>query len=151
MTKQHVVLWRSHQVTERVTFHPHTQTPLALGLCSWQHRLRKAPCCYQASSLHPAPPVRCTESPLPPSTPQSSPSTRSLPAHFETKNQPSRMALTVKNLPPAMQKTRGRSLGQEDSLEKGTATHSSSLAWRIPRTEEPSGLRSMELQGVRHD
>ena len=39
----------------------------------------------------------------------------------------------------------------EDSLEDGMATHSSVLAWRIPWTEEPSGLRSMELQGVRHD
>ena len=46
------------------------------------------------------------------------------------------VAQMVKNL-PAMQKTRVRSLHQEDTLEKGTATHSSILAWRIPRTEEP--------------
>ena len=39
-----------------------------------------------------------------------------------------------------------RSLGQEDSLEEGMATHSSILAWRIPMTEEPGGLQSMELQ-----
>ena len=46
------------------------------------------------------------------------------------------MAQTVKNL-PAMQETRVRSLGREDPLEKGMATHSSSLAWRIPWTEKP--------------
>ena len=44
-----------------------------------------------------------------------------------------------------------RSLGQEDPLEKGTATHSSILAWRIPWTEEPSGLQSMGSQRVRHN
>ena len=44
----------------------------------------------------------------------------------------------VKNL-PAVQKTRVRSLGREDPLEEGN-THSSVLAWRIPRTEEPGGL-----------
>ena len=41
-------------------------------------------------------------------------------------------------------------LGQEDPLEKGTATHSSILAWRIPRTEEPGGLQSMGLQRLGH-
>ena len=51
---------------------------------------------------------------------------------------------TVKNL-PAMQETKVLPLGQEDPLEKGMATHSSILAWRIPWTEEPSGLQSMEL------
>ena len=50
-----------------------------------------------------------------------------------------------------MQETRVPSLGQEDPLEKGMATHSSILAWRIPWTEEPGGLQSMELQKVRHD
>ena len=49
------------------------------------------------------------------------------------------MAQMVKN-PPAMQETWVRSLGQEDPLEKEKATHSSILAWRIPRTEEPHGL-----------
>ena len=44
-----------------------------------------------------------------------------------------------------------RSLGQEDPLEKGTATHSSVLAWRIPWTREPGGLQSMGLQRVGHD
>ena len=48
----------------------------------------------------------------------------------------------VKNL-SAMQKTEIRSLGWEDPLEKGTATHSSILAWRIAWTEEPGGLQSM--------
>ena len=43
------------------------------------------------------------------------------------------------------------SLGQEDPLEEGMATHSSVLAWRIPWTEEPGGLQSMGSQRVRHD
>ena len=51
----------------------------------------------------------------------------------------------VKNL-PAMGETQVRSLGQEDSPEKGMATHSSILAWRIPWTEEPGGLPSMGSQ-----
>ena len=55
------------------------------------------------------------------------------------------MAQTVKNL-PARQETPVRSLGWEDPLEKGMATHSSILAWRIPWTEEPGGLQSMGLQ-----
>jgi len=50
---------------------------------------------------------------------------------------------TVKNL-PVMQETRVQSLGQEDPLKKGMATHSSILAWRIPRTEYLGGLQSME-------
>ena len=49
------------------------------------------------------------------------------------------LAQMVKNL-PAMQETQVQPLGWEDSLEKGMATHSSVLAWRIPWTEEPSGL-----------
>ena len=48
------------------------------------------------------------------------------------------MAQTVKN-PPAMQDTWVQSLGWEDALEKGTATHSRILAWRNPWTEEPEG------------
>ena len=48
----------------------------------------------------------------------------------------------VKNL-PAMQETQVQSLGQEDPLKKGMATHSSILAWRIPWTEEPGGLQSV--------
>ena len=43
------------------------------------------------------------------------------------------------------------SLGQEDPLEEGMATHSSILAWKIPWTEEPGGLQSMGSQRVRHD
>ena len=53
--------------------------------------------------------------------------------------------------PPVMQETRVRSLGWEDPLEKRVAAHSSTLAWRIPWTEEPRGLQSMGLQRVRHD
>ena len=60
------------------------------------------------------------------------------------------VAQLVKNL-PAMQETPVRFLGQEDSLEKGTATHSSVLTWRIPWTEEPSRLQSMGLQRVKYD
>ena len=60
------------------------------------------------------------------------------------------MAQTLKNL-PAMQETQAQSLGWEDPLEKGIATHSSILAWRIPWTEESGGLQSMGLQNVRHD
>ena len=56
----------------------------------------------------------------------------------------------VKRL-PAMRETRIRSLGQEDPLEKAMATHSSMLAWKIPRTEEPGRLQSLGLQRVRHD
>ena len=60
------------------------------------------------------------------------------------------VAQTVKN-PPAMQETQVGSLGQEDPLEKGMVTHSSILAWRIPWTEEPGGLQSMESQRVGYD
>ena len=56
----------------------------------------------------------------------------------------------VKNL-PAMQETRVQSLCGEDPLEKGIATHSSILAWEIPRTEEPGGLQSMGSGIVGHD
>ena len=60
------------------------------------------------------------------------------------------MAQTVKNLLPVWE-TGVRSLGQEDPLEKGMATQSSVLAWRIPWTEEPDGLQSMGLHRVGHD
>ena len=50
-----------------------------------------------------------------------------------------------------MQKTWVQSLGQEDALEKGTATHSSVLAWRTPWTEEPGGLQFTGSKTVRHD
>ena len=53
--------------------------------------------------------------------------------------------------PPAMQKIQVQSLGWEDPLEKGMATHSSILAWRIPWTEEPGGLQSVGSQRVGHD
>ena len=56
----------------------------------------------------------------------------------------------VKNV-PAMQEGWVRSLGWEDPLEKGMATHSSIRAWRIPWTEEPGGLQSMGSQRVGHD
>ena len=55
----------------------------------------------------------------------------------------------VKN-PPAVQETHVPSLGQEDSLERGMATHSSVLAWEVPWTEESDGLQSAGLQRVRH-
>ena len=56
----------------------------------------------------------------------------------------------VKNL-SAMQEMWVQSLGEEDPLEKGMATHSSILAWRIPWTEELGGLKSMGSQGIGHD
>ena len=60
------------------------------------------------------------------------------------------IAQLVKNL-PTMQETWVRSLGQEDPLEEGMATHSSILAWRIPWTEEPGRLQSIRLQTVGHN
>ena len=59
------------------------------------------------------------------------------------------MAQMVKN-PPAMQEVQVQSLRWEDPLEKGMATHSSILAWRIPWTEEPVGLQSIESQTTGH-
>ena len=56
----------------------------------------------------------------------------------------------VKN-PPALQEPQVQSLGREDPLEKEMATHSSVLAWEIPRTEEPGRLQSMRSQRVRHN
>ena len=53
--------------------------------------------------------------------------------------------------PLAKPETRVQSLGQEDPLEEGMATYSSILAWRIPRTEEPGRLQSIESHRVRHD
>ena len=58
------------------------------------------------------------------------------------------VAQTVKNL-PAMQETWVRSLGREDRLEKGKATHPSILAWRIPWTEAPGGLQSVGSQRLK--
>ena len=63
---------------------------------------------------------------------------------------PSLVAQTVKN-PPAMRETWVLSLDWEDCLEKGTATQSTILAWRIPWTEEPGRLWSTGLQRVGHD
>ena len=62
----------------------------------------------------------------------------------------SQVAQWVKN-PPAMQETQIQSLGWEDPLEEGMATHSSNLAWRILWTEEPGGLHSIRVQRVGHD
>ena len=60
------------------------------------------------------------------------------------------VAQMVKRL-PAMQETWVQSLGPEDPLEKEMATHSSTLAWRIPWTDEPGGLQSTGLQRVSHN
>ena len=60
------------------------------------------------------------------------------------------VAQTIKRL-PAMQENWVRSLGWEDPLEKEMATHSSTLAWRIPWREEPGGLQSTGSQRVGHD
>ena len=64
--------------------------------------------------------------------------------------QASLLTQLVKNL-PAMQETPVRFLGQEDALKEGVAIHPSILAWRIPWTEKPDKLQSMESQRVRHD
>ena len=60
------------------------------------------------------------------------------------------MAQTVKCL-PAMWETWVQSLGREDPMEKGVATHSSTVTWRIPWREEPGGLWSMGSQRVGHE
>ena len=60
------------------------------------------------------------------------------------------VAQMVKNL-PAMQETGVQPLGREDPLEKGMATYSSLLDWRIPWTEEPGKLQSIRSQRVRHN
>ena len=60
------------------------------------------------------------------------------------------VAQMVKNL-PVIQETRIQSLGWEDPLEEGMASHSSSLVWRIPWTEEPGGLQSIESQRTGHN
>ena len=63
---------------------------------------------------------------------------------------PEARLLQMKN-PPAIWETQVQSLGQEDPLEKEMATHSSILAWEIPRTEQPGGLQSKGWQRVGHD
>ena len=65
-------------------------------------------------------------------------------------HRPSLVAQRLKHLPP-MWETQVRSLGQEDTLEKEMATHSSILACRIPWTEEPGRLQFMGSQRVGHD
>ena len=64
--------------------------------------------------------------------------------------QASLVAQLVKN-PPSMQETRVRSLGREESLEKGMETHSRILAWSIPQTEEPGRLQSIGWLTVPQD
>ena len=68
-------------------------------------------------------------------------------------NGASQVAVVVTNPPANAGDARdlGSILGQEDPLEKGMATHSSNLAWKISWTEGPGGLQSMELERVRHD
>ena len=65
----------------------------------------------------------------------------------------SQVAQWVKNLPAMLetQELQVQSLCWEDPLEEGMATHSSTLAWRIPRTEEPGGLQSIGSQRIGHD
>ena len=75
---------------------------------------------------------------------------RALPSHWRNTTRASLVTQTVKNL-PAMQETQVQSLGREDPLEKGMATHSSILAWRSLWTEEPGGLQSMGSQRIRYN
>ena len=65
-------------------------------------------------------------------------------------NRASLLAQMVKRL-PAMRETRVQSLGRDDPMEKQMATHSSTLAWKIPWTQEPGGLQPMVSQRVRHN
>ena len=74
----------------------------------------------------------------------------SLDFHIYYRNGGIRGGSEIKNL-PAMQELQVQSLGQEDPLEEGMATHSSILTWRILWTEEPGRLQSMGLQRVGHD
>ena len=69
--------------------------------------------------------------------------------HYFVRVWASLVAQTVKHLPAKGRP--GQSLGWEDPLEKEMATHSSTLAWRIPWTEEPGKLQSMGWQRVEHD
>ena len=71
-------------------------------------------------------------------------------AQHKTEFGASLVAQMIKSL-PAMQETPVRSLGQEDALERGMATHSSILAWRYPWAEDPCRLQSMGLQRVGHN
>ena len=71
-------------------------------------------------------------------------------SHSHKKNKKDLVPQLVKNL-STMQKTWVGSLGWEDPLEEGMATHSSILAWRIPWREEPGGLQSMASQRGGHD
>ena len=99
-------------------------------------------CCLHAFTCLSKPPTVCSSHPHP---------------HWGDRVTPSKVlhilitegsflaAQTTKN-PPAMQETWVQSLGREDLLEKGMATHSSILAWKIPRAEEPGGLQSMGSQ-----
>ena len=70
---------------------------------------------------------------------------------LKSTNKPASLVAQMVKCLPAMRETQVQSLGWEDLLEKEMATHSSTLAWRIPRTEEPGRLQSMGLQRVRHD
>ena len=81
------------------------------------------------------------------------PNMRSYVINNKLQNWASQVALVVKNPPANAGDVRDRvsSLGQEDPLEKGMATHSSIIAWRIPWTEEPGGLQSIGSQRVEHD
>ena len=63
---------------------------------------------------------------------------------------PSQVAQWIKN-PPAMPETWVQSLGWEDPLEEGMATHSSILTWKVPWVEEPGGLQFMGLQRAGHN
>ena len=71
-------------------------------------------------------------------------------AFLEDIDRASLVTHVVKNL-PAMQETQVQSLDWEDPLDKGMATHSSTLAWRIPWTKEPVKLHSIRLRRVGHD
>ena len=73
--------------------------------------------------------------------------------HWKYWNSTLKASLVAQRLkrPPAIRETWVQSLGREDPLDKGMATHSSILAWRMPCTEEPGGLQRTGLQRVGHN
>ena len=128
MTKEHAVLRRKSPGNKTWDVSPTYTNATCLGTLLFTAQVAESAKLLRGQLPSPRTLVRCPESPVPSSTPQSSPSTGSLPAH-RLKESAFPGAQLVKNLPPTMQETRVQSLGQEDPLEKGIATHSAILAW----------------------
>ena len=113
--------------------------------------------CDSSGQLTPGPRISVCVLCIAPVLEKKNKKTKNLPLAMELKpgddlnqNWASLVVQTVKNL-PAMHEIWVQSLGWNNPLEKGMATHSSILAWRIPWTEEPGGLQSMGSQTVGHN